>query len=126
MTTNTLSAELLEKLRAKLEEERDRLAVRLRELDDEEAALVENEANEAQDGGIGSGMADSLASRTQRETDMAAEELLRQHLEEIRAALGRMDAGAYGTCVTCGQPISVQRLQAAPWAAKCIDCASKK
>jgi len=44
-------------------------------------------------------------------------------INEIRAALGRIDAGTYGTCVACGQPIAESRLEAVPHAARCIDCA---
>ena len=33
-----------------------------------------------------------------------------------------LDAGTYGVCVTCGQPIAPERLEAMPAAAHCIDC----
>jgi RNA polymerase-binding transcription factor DksA len=33
-----------------------------------------------------------------------------------------MDAGTYGICERCGQPISLERLEALPWAVLCIDC----
>lgn len=48
----------------------------------------------------------------------------RHHLLEIDAALERVDAGAYGTCETCGQPIAIERLRARPVARQCIRCAS--
>jgi DnaK suppressor protein len=41
-------------------------------------------------------------------------------LTEIEQALGRLDNGTYGKCVVCGQPIPEKRLQAIPWAARCI------
>lgn len=40
---------------------------------------------------------------------------------EIRAALERLDAGTYGRCRACGDPIAVGRLDARPWTAFCID-----
>jgi DnaK suppressor protein len=33
-----------------------------------------------------------------------------------------MDEGTYGRCSNCGSTISIQRLQAIPWARYCIDC----
>ena len=46
------------------------------------------------------------------------------HLEEIDAALRRLDAGTYETCEVCGNPISAQRLEARPTARVCIRCAA--
>jgi len=43
-------------------------------------------------------------------------------IREIRAALARLDDGSYGECIECAEPISAMRLNAAPWAARCIGC----
>ena len=48
------------------------------------------------------------------------------HLSQIEGALKRIDAGSFGTCQSCGNPIALGRLEALPWAADCIDCHSKK
>ena len=40
----------------------------------------------------------------------------------VRAALQRMDDGAYGSCLACEDPISPKRLQAVPWAELCLGC----
>jgi len=47
----------------------------------------------------------------------------RQRIAEIDAALGRLDAGTYGVCVRCGQPVGEGRLAARPAAATCVRCA---
>ena len=55
------------------------------------------------------------------------EALVRQakhHLEEIDAAVKRLDAGTYGTCEACGTPIGKDRLAARPAAGVCILCAA--
>ena len=44
-------------------------------------------------------------------------------IAEIDAALQRLDAGNYGICITCGEPISEPRLKARPASAQCVDCA---
>lgn len=41
-------------------------------------------------------------------------------LEEVEDALKRLEQGTYGTCVVCGQPIPEKRLEAIPWAARCV------
>ena len=47
-----------------------------------------------------------------------------QRLAEIAAALARLDAGAYGVCVRCGELIATARLEARPYAPTCIACAA--
>ena len=48
-----------------------------------------------------------------------------KEMELVRAALGRIDDGSYGTCLKCGDDISMERLKAVPYAALCRDCAQK-
>ena len=43
-------------------------------------------------------------------------------LREVRAALARIDEGAYGRCLQCDDAISPKRLAAVPWASLCIKC----
>ena len=50
------------------------------------------------------------------------EESVQGTLEEIDAALGRLDGGCYGTCLECGEPIDELRLEALPQAARCVRC----
>ena len=40
--------------------------------------------------------------------------------EQVKAALERIEAGTYGTCIDCGQPLSEERLEARPEAARCV------
>jgi DnaK suppressor protein len=46
-----------------------------------------------------------------------------QEVAEINAALQRLETGEYGICVGCGEDIGVERLNARPWFAECLDCA---
>jgi DnaK suppressor protein len=43
-------------------------------------------------------------------------------LREVRAALGRIHDGSFGTCTECDWAISPKRLAAVPWASRCIEC----
>jgi DnaK suppressor protein len=45
------------------------------------------------------------------------------YLDEIDGALGRLDAGTYGTCAQCGGSIDPDRLAARPATQSCIACA---
>ena len=42
-------------------------------------------------------------------------------LRLIDEALARVDNGAYGICIDCGEPIGIERLKALPFALRCID-----
>jgi DnaK suppressor protein len=52
-------------------------------------------------------------------------EQARARLAEVDAALARLDAGRYGICERCGQPIAPGRLEVRPTARLCIDCAGR-
>jgi RNA polymerase-binding transcription factor DksA len=45
--------------------------------------------------------------------------------QEINDAIRRIDAGDYGRCEGCGQPIARQRLDAMPYVRFCVTCAEK-
>ena len=73
------------------------------------------------------------AEATQDSADMAAnsytKELLismsandRRLLGLIDEALKRVEAGEYGECVNCGEPVQEKRLDAVPWARYCLRC----
>jgi DnaK suppressor protein len=43
-------------------------------------------------------------------------------LREVSDAIHRIDAGHYGVCMQCEEPISAKRLEAVPWARYCVAC----
>ncbi len=46
----------------------------------------------------------------------------RRLLRKIKLSIERIQQGEYGTCESCGAPITFQRLMARPVATLCIDC----
>lgn len=48
------------------------------------------------------------------------------YLEQVEAALQRLDEGTYGVCSICDQPINPERLSAVPHAITCIRCQTQK
>jgi RNA polymerase-binding transcription factor DksA len=82
------------------------------------------------DGGKGlnydSNFADSSQVTAERgEAERLATEL-REALDEVDAALIRLEAGTYGLCEVCGNPIGEARLEAMPAARLCINDAAKQ
>jgi DnaK suppressor protein len=58
------------------------------------------------------------------ERDLAIRNVDREStlLRQVKAALQRIHAGSFGTCVDCEETISPKRLTAVPWATRCIKC----
>jgi RNA polymerase-binding transcription factor DksA len=71
--------------------------------------------------------ADSEERATESENDEVLEEFGstgQTELKAIDAALSRISAGTFGTCVKCGDPISPERLEAVPYTPFCKTCAA--
>ncbi len=47
-------------------------------------------------------------------------------LDEVDAAIARMNSGVYGICVRCGKPIPRKRLEILPFAKRCLKCEGEK
>jgi DnaK suppressor protein len=60
----------------------------------------------------------------ERERDLALSAQAQVAIEEIDRALEKIDAGTYGICEQCGQPIPKARLKALPYASLCVACKS--
>ncbi|MGH3048103.1 MAG: TraR/DksA family transcriptional regulator, partial [Gaiellaceae bacterium] len=67
-------------------------------------------------------LADSATATLNREIDYTLEENSEHVLSSIDEALLRIENGTYGICVRCGSPIAEERLEAIPYATRCIDC----
>ncbi|HZN16046.1 MAG TPA: TraR/DksA C4-type zinc finger protein [Acidimicrobiales bacterium] len=103
-------------LRAQLERERDDLRAQLAELGFGEEGLLDYDSN----------FADSSQVTAERGEAEALASSLKETLDEVVAALSKIEAGTYGLCENCGKPIAPARLEAKPAARFCIDCASKR
>ena len=107
-----LTPEQVEHFRQRLDEESERLR----------SALITIESG-----------ADDAAEEVATPEDIAAEASakeqygaqardLAQALRAIESAQSRMDAGTFGRCTSCGNPIPIARLEARPAAERCISC----
>ena len=113
-----------ERFRTALLEERARIEGAIEYLHRETPGSLEDETEEIV-GNSDNHLGDTATATLDREIDYSLEENSEQVLRAIDAALRRIDEGAYGTCETCGQPISEERLEAIPYATQCIDCRRK-
>lgn len=106
-------------LRTALEAERERLTAEVDKIDTEERELLSEASGE---NAYRDHMADQGTATFEREMDLSFEESARKRLEEVEAALERIDSGTYSECERCGSTIPVERLEAVPTARLCISC----
>ncbi|WP_181805455.1 TraR/DksA family transcriptional regulator [Streptomyces shenzhenensis] len=100
-------------------------AVRLRaEIEASDSALV----GLMRDSGDGAGddQADTGTKNITREHELALAANAREMLEQTERALQKLDAGTYGLCENCGDPIGKARMQAFPRATLCVECKQKQ
>ncbi|ACZ42253.1 transcriptional regulator, TraR/DksA family [Thermobaculum terrenum ATCC BAA-798] len=108
----------ISELRKRLEDERARLVSELRDLQSDASQWGESVRDE--DSSYGNHMADEGTDTFEQEKEIALQRNLRSVLNEIEAALKRMDEGTYGICIDCGQEIPIERLMARPYAVRCV------
>ncbi|MGP2438030.1 TraR/DksA C4-type zinc finger protein [Streptomyces sp. JW3] len=113
--------EEVEEARGELQSEETRLRA---ELDASERALQ----GLMRDSGDGAGQdeADTGTKNITREHELALAANAREMLTQTAHALERLDAGTYGRCENCGEPIGKARMQAFPRATLCVECKQKQ
>jgi len=77
-------------------------------------------------GDAGDDQADAGAKTFEREHELAMTQNARDLLAQNEQALARIEAGTYGVCESCGQPIGKARLQAFPRATLCVSCKQRE
>jgi DnaK suppressor protein len=103
----------VERLRQKLDFQRDETRQFLRRMEQEAQSLNADTTQDSADRCVISLSKEALFERSsQRRTVL--------HL--IEAALKRIADGSFGTCVGCSDEIQDQRLQALPWTQFCLRC----
>ena len=113
---------------AEITELRDRLATEAAELRAEIERAESDIASRLGDAIIDAGddQADVGAKAYEREHELALTYNARELLVQAERALGRIDAGTYGSCESCGEPIGKARLQAFPRATLCVSCKQRE
>lgn len=113
---------------AEITEVRDQLAAEAGELRTEIERAESDIANRLGDAIIDAGddQADVGAKAYEREHELALTYNARELLGQAERALASIDAGTYGCCESCGEPIGKARLQAFPRATLCVSCKQRE
>lgn len=113
-------AELAEVLE-ELHHHRDRINRLLHDHEEELVDLMRDSGD-----GAGHDQADLGTTSFERDQELVVVNNEREMLAQIERALGRIDAGTYGVCESCGNPIGKGRLMAFPRATKCMACKQRE
>jgi RNA polymerase-binding transcription factor DksA len=85
------------------------------------AQLAEQVAALTPESGFDEGFADSGQVAAEQGENRVLADQLRNELDEVERALGKIEAGTYGLCEVCGQAIADPRLEVMPATRFCID-----
>jgi len=91
-----------------------------------EAELATLTAPAGDQGGISFGkrVGEGTSLAVERLSQVAAHARLQAMLSEVSRARVKVAEGTYENCDRCGDPIGADRLQALPWATRCMACAT--
>lgn len=90
----------------------EELGVRMNEIDEELGHQMDKDLSEQAIDLEDDEVLESLGAAAEKEVSL------------LKASLGRIKDGTYGTCLKCGEPISEARLEAVPYAPLCKVCAT--
>ncbi|HZD03026.1 MAG TPA: TraR/DksA C4-type zinc finger protein [Actinomycetes bacterium] len=105
-----------DRLRERLTGEQVELLRQLQELG------AQHDADGIENPFLDEGFADAGQATAERVNLLTMVKSLRDTLREVQDALQRMEAGTYGVCQRCGNPIPEERLEALPATRLCISC----
>jgi DnaK suppressor protein len=117
MTTNPYPASILHSVSDALLRRQSDLSASLADAADAELHAADGR------GGV-SDFKDLAIEQSQADLRQAATDRAATELAEVNAAILRLQAGTYGLCLDCGDPIPQQRLIALPSSAFCASCQS--
>jgi len=102
-----------------------------RELERQKAVLLA-ESGDIITGGLNPGvenfpdMTDQASAETDQNFTIRLREREQKLLKKIDDALERINNGTFGICESCGEEISLKRLEARPVTTLCIDCKTRQ
>ena len=107
------------KAAATLEHERARLVHQLAELGADESGELTGEID------FGDAFADAGAATAERTETLGIVDNLKHQLDDVNAAISKLEAGTYGICDRCGNEIGADRLEFRPMSVLCVSCKAK-
>jgi RNA polymerase-binding transcription factor DksA len=110
----------LDNARRVLLQEREKLVRQLAELGSDENGDLRSDLD------FGEGFADAAAVTSERTEVLGIVETLKNQLDDVNAAFGKLDDGTYGTCRSCRKEIGAARMEARPSSLYCVDCKTRR
>lgn len=114
-----IEPQILNELRSKLEEEKERLEKGLSRIGTPTGTPGDYKTRYNE---IGPDEEENASEVEEYSDNLALEDNLERQLKEVNEALERIKQGTYGVCANCGQPIDPERLRAYPAAKVCVKC----
>jgi DnaK suppressor protein len=111
----------VEQVRAELQSQAVDLLADIEKTAAELAGRIWDSAKDA-----GDDEADVGAKAYEREHELAVASNAQDLLDQDERALGRINAGTYGVCESCGQAVGKARLMAFPRAILCVECKQRQ
>jgi DnaK suppressor protein len=74
---------------------------------------------------FGKRVGEGTSMAVDRLSQVAVHDRLQSTLADVDRALAKLDEGSYGRCDVCSEPIAEERLEALPWAVRCVKDASR-
>jgi DnaK suppressor protein len=111
----------ISQVRRQLADEADELRA---EIGKAESSIADRLGDSVSD--AGDDQADVGAKTYEREHELSLTYNARDLLAQSERALARIEAGTYGSCESCGQPIGKARLKAFPRATLCVSCKQRE
>lgn len=75
---------------------------------------------------FGKRVGEGTSMAVDRLSQVAVHDRLQSALADVDRALAKLAEGSYGTCDVCGDPIGDDRLEALPWAVRCVKDAARR
>lgn len=116
----------LDAARERLQQEKQRLQATVDSRSEEDPSDETQQSSTGELSSYDQHPADAATETFEREKDMTITTSIEQQIEEIDAALERVESGSYGKCEECGRDINPARLEAQPMARFCIDHAEER
>ncbi len=101
------------------------LAAKLAEIDDQ-MATMEKKPTDQGSISFGKRIGEGTSLAVDRLTQVAVHDRLQVTRADVVRALAKVDEGTYGSCDVCGRLIPEGRLEALPWAVRCLEDADRR
>lgn len=92
----------------------------------EQMGLLERKPTDHGSISFGKRVGEGTSMAVDRLSQVAVHDRLQSSLADVDRALAKLAEGSYGRCDVCQEPINEERLEALPWAVRCVKDAARR